>query len=1223
MRHQSMKLKWMCLLFLSLLLSPPLLWGQNHSIKGQIVDAKSNEPLIGVNITVEGTSNGTISDVDGHFTLTATPDAVLKISYIGYREILLKVADLKKDAIISLEEDSKQLEEVVVVGYGVQKKVTSVGSITQTGGNELMKGGSVNSVSEALQGKLNGVVAINSSGMPGDNEVKMYIRGKSTWDNTDPLVLVDGIERNMNDVDMNEIESISVLKDASATAVYGVRGGNGVILITTKRGTDTAPVINFSANYTFKSPTTSMKLADHVTAMQAYNMAMANDASWDKLIPQSTIDAWSRAYAEGNYGAYNDVFPYVNWWDELITGGFTQNYNINIRGGTDYMKYFASAGYQGDGDIYDLKKNDDFDPRHTYKRYNWRSNFDFNFTKSTKLSINIAGSMGYRNKSIDNDSPFNRILTESTSDHPIMYSDGNWGDDEEKNPVANMNLGGAKLRKTFQGWYDASLEQKLDFITKGLKVAAKVSYSSSSTTNTDVYRGGGSADQALKSIVRYHRVYDYANPVVNTDGTITYPMIEDKRLPTSESVPLPPGVTMWDGLDAYTRRFYYEFSVAYNRSFNDHNVSALALVNRKIYDERYTENNTQYMRFPNYNEDWVGRVTYNWKERYLTEMNISYTGSEKFARGERFGLFPSFSLGWRLSEEPFIKKSIGKVLTNAKFRYSWGKVGSDAGAKRWNYIQQFTSDGNITLGTDASGQIWGPLYHEGDVANLNSTWEKSTKQNLGIEIGLWNKLDITLDLFDEKRKDILMEPQTTSFITGAKFNALNIGSTKNHGFELELHYNDKIGSDFRYHVGFTLASSENRVVFRDDPVNGPDHLKEAGKPIGHQNRYLAVGNYETIDDVFNNAQTGSINSVAPGQVVPGDFIYIDFDSNGILNGQDKVAVDELNYPLHTYGLNLGFDWKGLSFSAMFYAPTGVYKLVNSVYSASFKSGKINAQPDVMNAWTPETANTSGVRAPALHLTNDGAFNGTESTYRYQNFSYLRLKTMELGYNLPKKWLKTVGLKSLQVYVTGNNLLTWWGGDDRIDPEGEQVQYPILRSFTSGVRVSQDKVAVDELNYPLHTYGLNLGFDWKGLSFSAMFYAPTGVYKLVNSVYSASFKSGKINAQPDVMNAWTPETANTSGVRAPALHLTNDGAFNGTESTYRYQNFSYLRLKTMELGYNLPKKWLKTVGLKSLQVYVTGNNLLTWWGGDDRIDPEGEQVQYPILRSFTSGVRVSF
>ena len=755
------------------------------------------------------------------------------------------------------------------------------------------------------------------------------------------------------------------------------------------------------------------------------------------------------------------MFPNTNWEDLMFKKASLQTqHNLNISGGTKDVKFFISLGYLYQDGL--LKRfYESYNPNYKNNRYNYRANLDINVTKSTTLKLGLGGRL--ETKKDPKFGEQNNLWMEILRVQPFSspgFVDGNLV--QIKNRYIPMTMRNLFSMYYGKGYTEASqntmnldmdLTQKLDFITKGLKVAAKVSYSSSSTTNTDVYRGGGSADQALKSIVRYHRVYDYANPVVNTDGTITYPMIEDKRLPTSESVPLPPGVTMWDGLDAYTRRFYYEFSVAYNRSFNDHNVSALALVNRKIYDERYTENNTQYMRFPNYNEDWVGRVTYNWKERYLTEMNISYTGSEKFARGERFGLFPSFSLGWRLSEEPFIKKSIGKVLTNAKFRYSWGKVGSDAGAKRWNYIQQFTSDGNITLGTDASGQIWGPLYHEGDVANLNSTWEKSTKQNLGIEIGLWNKLDITLDLFDEKRKDILMEPQTTSFITGAKFNALNIGSTKNHGFELELHYNDKIGSDFRYHVGFTLASSENRVVFRDDPVNGPNHLKEAGKPIGHQNRYLAVGNYETIDDVFNNAQTGSINSVAPGQVVPGDFIYIDFDSNGILNGQDKVAVDELNYPLHTYGLNLGFDWKGLSFSAMFYAPTGVYKLVNSVYSASFKSGKINAQPDVMNAWTPETANTSGVRAPALHLTNDGAFNGTESTYRYQNFSYLRLKTMELGYNLPKKWLKTVGLKSLQVYVTGNNLLTWWGGDDRIDPEGEQAKYPILRSFTSGVRVS--------------------------------------------------------------------------------------------------------------------------------------------------------------------------
>lgn len=1023
--------------------------GWPRTLKGRIVDAKSGETLIGVNIQIKGTTTGTISDFDGGFQLVVKANSVIQFSYVGYKPIEMKAQDAIKRTVFEMEEDASVLEEVVVVGYGIQKKVTSVGSITQADGMELMKSGSVNSVSEALQGKLNGVVAINSTGKPGDNDVKMYIRGKSTWGNTDPLVLVDGIQRNMNDIDMNEIETISVLKDASATAVYGVRGGNGVILITTKRGTDNAPTISFSANMTFKSPTTSMNLADHVTAMQAYNQGLANDGSWDKLIPLSTIEAWKRAYSEGNYGAYNDVFPYVNWWDELVSSGYTQNYNVNIRGGTDYMKYFASVGYQGDGDIYNLKENDHFDPRHTYKRYNWRSNFDFNITSTTKLSVNIAGKMAYRNKSLDNDNPFLRIITESTSDHPVKYSDGYWGDDEEKNPVANMNMAGVNMRKTFQGWYDASLQQKLDFITPGLKIGGKISYSSSSTTSTNINRGAGSADQALKSIIRYHRVYDYANPIMGPDGSVSYPMIENKRLPNDESVPLPPGAEFYDRLDGYTRRFYYELSIAYNRSFNDHNVGVLALFNRQIFDEK--SDNT--IRFPSYNEDWVGRATYNWKERYLGEVNISYTGSEKFARGQRFGLFPSFSLGWRLSEEPFIKKSsISKVLTNLKFRYSWGKVGSDAGASRWNYIQSYTSDGDITLGATQS-QKWGPLYKEGSIANLGSTWEKSTKQNLGIEIGLWDKLTMTVDLFDEKRKDILMTPNTTSSIAGASFNALNMGRTKNHGYELELRWQDKLGKDFHYNVGFTMASSENRVVFRDDPYSSPEHLKGAGKPIGHQIRYLAIGNYGTIDDVFNYAQSGSINSVAPSQVTPGDLVYIDFDADGVLNGSDKVAVSELNYPLRTYSLQFGFDWKGLGFSAMIYAPTGIYKLVDNVYFASFKSSKINAQPNVLDAWTPETANQSGIMAPALHLENDGKFNGTESTYRYRNFSYLRLKNLEISYKLPKRWLKTVRMSNLQIYVTGNNLLTFWDGDNRIDPEGNQTGYPILRSVTSGIRLS--------------------------------------------------------------------------------------------------------------------------------------------------------------------------
>ena len=1025
--------------------------GWPRSLKARVVDVRTREPLIGVTVQVEKSSAMTITNIDGDFQLQVqqASDKVV-FSYIGYKPITIQASVLAGKSVVEMTEDDGYLEEIVVVGYGVQKKTTHVGSITQVGGNDLVSTGSVNSVSEALQGKLNGVVSIATTGQPGENTANIFIRGKSTWGDTSPLILVDGIERDMNDIDMNEIETVSVLKDASATAVYGVRGGNGVILITTKRGNGSAPKVSFSANYTWKAPTTSMHLADHASAMKAYNIAMANDGSWDKIIPLSTIEAWQLAQDKGLTGPYSDVFPYVNWWDELIGSGFTQNYNINLRGGNDRMNYFASLGYQGDGDIYQLHKNDQFDPRHTYKRYNWRSNFDFNLTSTTKLSLSIAGKMGYRNKSLDNDNPFYRILTESTSDHPIRYSDGNWGDDEEKNPVANMNMAGADLRKTFEGWYDAAIEQNLDFITKGLKARAKISYSTLSRTSTNTKKGGGSADLALKSIVRYHRTYDYENPIVAADGTITYPLLEEKRLPNSETVFLPAGVIYYDQLDGYARQLYYEMALSYDHRFGKHNVSALALFNRQVNDSKDGGN----IRFPSYYEDWVGRITYNWSERYLAEANVSYTGSEKFARGHRFGLFPSFSVGWRISEEPFIKKSasLSRILTNAKIRYSWGKVGSDAGASRWNYIQTYQSGGAITLGS-SQAHNWGPLYTEGAIANENATWEKSVKQNLGIEIGLWDRLSIVVDLFAEKRHDILMTPNTTSSITGATFNAINMGEVKNHGVEAELKWQDTLGKDFHYHVGLSMSASENRVVFRDDPYKTPEHLKLAGKPVENQVRYLAVGNYSTIDDVFNYAQSGSINSVAPNQVIPGDLVYIDFDSDGVLNGQDKVAVSQLSYPQRTYTFNLGFEYKGFSFSTLIYTPRGVYKLVDTSFTASFKDGKINAQPDALSAWTRYTATPSGVISPSLHLNNSGAFNGTESTWRFQDFSYVRLKSVELGYRLPRQIANMLHASGVQVYLQGYNLLTWWQGDDRIDPEGNQTRYPILKSVTAGLRVS--------------------------------------------------------------------------------------------------------------------------------------------------------------------------
>ena len=1044
---------WKSIFFLLLifLLPPPLSFGQEVDVKGQILDAANHEPLIGVNVTVQGTTTGTTTAVDGSFRLKAKPNQFLQISYIGYIEQTIKVSDFQKNPKVLLVEDVAKIEEVVVVGYGVQKKASAVGSIIQTKGEDLMKGGNMNSVSEALQGKLNGVVAINTTGRPGDNTASIYIRGKSSWQNTDPLVLVDGIERDMNDVDFNEIETISVLKDASATAVYGVRGANGVILVTTKRGTSERPVISFNTSFGFKRPTANLDWADYVTSMKMYNEAAANDRNWTNLIPQSQIDAWANAFATGNYGPYNDIFPQVDWYDEMIKTGISQKYNVNVNGKSDFMNYFASVGYQNDGDIYNVKKQEDFDPRHYYRRFNWRSNFDFNLTKTTVFSVSVAGKMGYRNQMYYSNM-YSKILAAPTNKFPIKYSSGYWGDDvnQGSNPIANIASGGQVRWKTFQGWYDAGLNQKLDFITPGLSARAKIAYNSYSSNRDRIRNGGiwgGSDLDQQKQFPREYRTYDYSNPIIGEDGSVTYPTIANQTgYHGTVDYTLPVG-TDFDELDTYGRRLYYEFALQYDRSFGNHNVGLLALMNRQIIDSKVSGVGNQKLEFPSYTEDWVGRVTYNWKERYLFEFNISYTGSEKFAPGKRFGLFPSFSAGWRLTEEPFMKR-IKKVLTNAKFRYSWGKVGSDRGASRFQYIQLFNQEGTINFGKDES-TAFGPTYSEGTIAQPNATWETATKQNIGIELGFWNKLNITADLFDEKREGILLSPRTTAAWVGVSIASANLGKTKNHGIDLEVAWHDKIGKDFQYNVNFAFSTSENRVTFRDDPRNFLEHEKDQGKPIGFQTRYIVSGNYQTIDDVFNAAQS-SLDAAT--NIIPGDFSYIDFNADGVINDRDKIVVEELNYPLTTYSLSFGFNWKGLGFNAMLYAPTGVNKLAFNYFVWDFPNGNLKAQPNTLERWTPQTANTSGVMRPSIHINQK--HNNQDNTFRYTDYSYLRLKNVEISYSLPRQWLQKASISSCTVFASGNNLLTWWKGDDRVDPEtGGQDNYPIVRTYTLGLRFS--------------------------------------------------------------------------------------------------------------------------------------------------------------------------
>lgn len=544
-------------------------------------------------------------------------------------------------------------------------------------------------------------------------------------------------------------------------------------------------------------------------------------------------------------------------------------------------------------------------------------------------------------------------------------------------------------------------------------------------------------------------MYDYTNPIYNADGTITYNYTE-KRYP-DENAPgdLPVG-GVYDGFKAYGRKLYYELALNYSRQFGDHDVSALFVFNRKM-NESTNTTNSGVMNFPAYEEDWVGRVTYNFKERYLAEFNGAYTGSEKFAPGRRFGFFPSASIGWRISEEPWVKKLTKGVLTNLKVRYSYGVVGNDKGATRFNYIQKFEQlSANAQFGKYQTSN-WGPLYKEGKLADPDATWEESIKQNIGIEIGLWGKLNFTVDLFDEKRNNILMTRNTIPSWadSGIAFPQVNLGKTKNHGLELDIAWNDRIGK-FNYYAKFNFATSENRIVFIDDPKNQSEYLKQAGKSIGYVNKYLATGNFQSLDDIYNSAQSTIANG-AHNTLIPGDLYYIDYNGDGMIDAKDMVPMKNLNYPTTTLGFTLGGSYKGIGFNMLWYSAMDVYKEAIPSYLWDFPEGNIKAQPNTLNTWTADAPIQSGPVRPSIHVQR--SYNSVASTYTYTNHAYLRLKNLEVNYQIPKRWLQPLRLTKLQVYVNGSNLLTFSKGDSRRDPEhsGQNV-YPMVRRYNIGFRL---------------------------------------------------------------------------------------------------------------------------------------------------------------------------
>ncbi len=999
-------------------------------VSGMVTDALGL-PLPGANIIEKGLANGSTADFDGKFTLRVlNENATLVVSFLGYITKEIPVNG-QSNIQVALKENLSELDEVVIVGFGRQKKETVVGSITQAKGEELLRTGNVATVSEALTGIMPGVSTMQAAGQPGSTQSTILIRGQSTWTSNTPLFVVDGVERDFNDLDPNEIESISVLKDASATAVFGVKAANGVVLVTTKRGKQGETRVSFTTSWGLKEPTMNTNYyADYATTLEHYNIALMNDRLYKDLVPQSEIDIWRDPNRDKRF------YTYTTWINELLTTGVSSQHNLNVSGGNEFVTYFTSLGYQYDGDIFNIKKQDEFDPRTYQKRYNWRTNLDFNFSKTTKFKVGLSGNFkqwngnsitqGNRNGvATGNGDSFTRIWqTPLIGPMPIL-EDGRLTTEQG----ADVNPNFYRMEKEGQ-WQQRTNTMYTDFtliqdITSDLKISGKVSYN---------------FGQQYKSNVKRDLLYYFPNQD-KTD------FIQEGD---PDAVQGPLGVSA-EKISASSNSLYYEVRLNFDRTIKkNHDVGLMGLFNR-----RRAQSGTS---FPRFEESWIGRATYGYKGKYLAEFNGAYNGNENWAPGLRFGFFPSAAVGWVISNEDFFEKNI-KFLDFLKFRYSYGEIGSDGGIgdDRFIYQSVFQSrtNGNNAFyyGNPLINYGGGDyaIIREGSPAVPNNTWETAIKQDLAMEFALFNsKLKGNIELFDERRKDIIMQRRTTAPWFGNSPPLSNIGETKNHGIDIELKWNSNIGEDFEYFFRTNVSLSESRVISRDDPPSVDLHRQDAGKPIGWQNGLLANGLHQSWDDVYN-----STVSAWDGRLIPGTLDYVDYNGDGVINEFDRVPINNPSFAAKTYAFSLGFTYKNLSVHAMFNGMFDISKELSSLYLFEYESSGTTGwqllNNEQRNAWSFD--NPNGVH-PALRTISNN-HDRQRSTYSHRSSNFLRFRTMEVKYAFGKKLKETIGLfDAFEIYVNGNNLATWSDLPDEFDPEQSRLLvYPITKRYNFGVRAS--------------------------------------------------------------------------------------------------------------------------------------------------------------------------
>lgn len=1020
---------------------------QKIQVKGNLVDG-TGEPLIGATVKVKGNASvGTVTDFDGNFSISVpSENSILVFTYVGMKTKEVKIGT-KREFKLTLEDDNA-IGEVVVVGYGQQKKASVVGSIAQTTGEVLERAAGVSDIGAALTGNLPGVVTVQGNGMPGEEEPQIIIRGASSWNNSDPLVLVDGIERPMSSVDIGSVESISVLKDASATAVYGVKGANGVILITTKRGKEGKAKIDVGFNATLKAPSKLPNKYDSYDALMFRNRAVEHELgvspeSWSYIRPQSFIENYRNQTTDEQRERYANV----DWQDALFKkSAMSYNANVNVSGGTSFVKYFASADFVHEGDLfreYDNGRN--YNSGYGYNRINVRSNLDFSITKTTTLKVNVSGSNGVRKAPWSNMSNSEwQIGQQWAGAYSIapdvflpQYSDGSWGYYPNASNVSNsaqdLAIGGTAQATTTRINTDFTLEQKLDFITKGLNLRGTVSWD-----NVFVETSRGINDLYNTAQTKY---------IDPETGNITYGQVyeSNNKFDWKQGVNWSTSGGSVDN-NQTVRNLYYQLQLNWARKFGQHDVTAMGLFSR--------QENARGSVMPTYREDWAFRATYSYAGRYNIEYNGAYNGSEKFSKDNRFAFFNSGAIGWTITEENFMKNLRDKhIIDMLKFRASYGEIGDDNlgdpfdSSRRWLYMNQWAYGGNTVMDLDHTNSIY-TWYRQNTLGNKDVKWETVKKTNFGIDYGfLGGLITGSLDFFCDRRNDILIFGDNRSIPSyfGTTAPTINKGKVRTSGYELELKLNKKFANGIRLWGNINMTHAKNKVLLKDDAQLTPNYQKEAGYSMGQYHSYIDRGFINDIDDLIGSPAHESNDN----HRLVGDYYIVDFNGDGVVDSKDSAPVGYSSNPQNTYNATIGIEYKGFSAFAQFY---GVTNVTRDVTLTSF-GNKLDNVYDTGTWWDKNESSPESI-IPRWGATQSDYSNGTQFLY---DGSYIRLKNVEIAYTWTKGWIKALGMNYLKVYLNGNNLWLWTRmPDDReanLGGGGFLGAYPTVRRFNLGVKFS--------------------------------------------------------------------------------------------------------------------------------------------------------------------------